>query len=78
MLDGDDKPIKALFEGGGMPLEASLLCLAPADCTGPPMLAMVGTSESVRQSSPVAKKSREPKMMWLPHAKVSPTVKEDD
>lgn len=31
MLDGDDESVKALFEGGGMPLEASLLCLAPRD-----------------------------------------------
>lgn len=29
MFDGDDEPVNALFEGGGMPLKASLLCLAP-------------------------------------------------
>lgn len=28
MLDGDDELVKALSEGGGMPLEASFLCLA--------------------------------------------------
>lgn len=29
MFDGNDKLVKALIEGGGMPLEASLLCLVP-------------------------------------------------
>jgi hypothetical protein len=58
----------------------STLLLAVAERTGPPVLTVVGTSESVRRSLlvAVARKSWEPKLMWVLGAKVSPTVKVDD
>jgi hypothetical protein len=55
-----------------MPLEASLLCLAPSGACEA-VLAATGTLGKAGQSSPVAvgRKSRESNVMWLSRVKVS-------
>jgi hypothetical protein len=56
------------------------LFLAVVEHVGHLMLAVIGVSESVRQSSLVVvlRKSRELKEMWLPGVKVSLLTKADD
>jgi hypothetical protein len=80
LLDADSELVKTSLEGSDTPFEASLLHLAPSNRACRSSCDRSGRRIGVgRRSSQVtvARKSREPKLMRLPSAKVSPIVKEE-